>query len=77
MNKPEQPPTPDRLTSLLMEGNHEETVACLDRVGAADAETRKRTLRAVRDVPEEPPHSFDGLASPLSTFQTDEDARSG
>jgi len=73
MSEPEQPPTPDRLTSLLKEGNHEETVACLDRLGAADAETRKRSLRAVRDIAEEPTYSFDGLVGPLSTFLTDED----
>ncbi|WP_435197466.1 HEAT repeat domain-containing protein [Natronomonas sp. EA1] len=73
MSEPDQPPTPDRLTSLLEEGNLEETVACLDRLGAADAETRKRALRAVRNVAEEPRGSFDGLARPLSTFLTDED----
>jgi HEAT repeat protein len=73
MSEPEQPPTPDHLTSLLEERDHQETVACLDRLGAADAETRKRALRAVRNVAEEPPGSFDGLASPLSTFLTDED----
>ncbi|WP_435147124.1 HEAT repeat domain-containing protein [Halobaculum sp. P14] len=73
MSEPDQPPTPDRLTSLLEERDHQETVACLDRLGAADAETRKRALRAVRNVAEEPPGSFDGLARPLSTFLTDED----
>jgi HEAT repeat protein len=73
MSEPEQPPTSDRLTSLLKEGNHEETVTCLNRLGGADAETRKRTLRAVRDVAEKPPRSFDALADPLSTFLTDED----
>jgi len=73
MNEPDQPPTPDRLTALLEEGDHQETVACLDRLGAADAETRKRTLRAVRDVAEEPPRAFDGLDGPLSAFLTDED----
>jgi hypothetical protein len=73
MSEPEQPPTPDCLTALLEEGEYRETVACLNRLGAADAETRKRALRAVRDIAEEPPYSFDGLASPLSTFLTDED----
>ncbi|MBV0902924.1 HEAT repeat domain-containing protein [Haloarcula salina] len=73
MSEPEQPPTPDRLTALLEEGDHQETVACLDQVGAADAEARKRSLRAVRDIAEGPPRSFDGLAGPLSTFLTDED----
>jgi hypothetical protein len=73
MSEPEQPPTPDCLTALLEEGEYRETVACLNRLGAADAETRKHALRAVRDIAEEPPYSFDGLASPLSTFLTDED----
>jgi HEAT repeat protein len=72
MSEPEQPPTPDRLTFLLKDGNHEETVACLDRLGAADAETRKRSLRAVRDIAEQPSRSFDGLSDPLSKFLTDE-----
>jgi len=73
MSEPDQPPTPERLTALLEEANHEEAVACLDRLGAADADTRKRALRAVRNVAEEPPHSFDGLAGLLSAFLTDED----
>jgi hypothetical protein len=59
MSEPEQTPTPDRLTSLLKEGNHQETVACLDRLGAADAEARKRALRGVRDAAAEPPRSYD------------------
>jgi HEAT repeat protein len=73
MSDPDQPPAPDRLTGLLTEGNHQETVACLDRVGAADAETRKRTLRAVREWVEGTPRTFDGLAGPLATFLTDGD----
>lgn len=73
MSEPDQPPTPDHLTALLKEGDHQGTVACLDQVGAADAETRKRSLRAVRDVAEEQSRSFNGLASPLSTFLTDDD----
>lgn len=73
MSEQDQPPTPDRLTALLEEGNHEETVECLDRLGAADAETRKRALRVVRDVAEEPSPSFEELAGALSTFLTDED----
>jgi HEAT repeat protein len=73
MSEPDKPPTPDRLTALLEEGDHEETVECLDRLGAADAETRKRVLRVVRDVAEEPSPSFEELAGALSTFLTDED----
>ena len=48
-------------------------MACPDRVGAADVETRKRTFRAVWNVTEEPSCSFEELAGPLSTFLTDED----
>lgn len=73
MSEPDQPPTPDRLTALLEEGNHQETVTWLDQVGAADAETRKRSLRAVRDAAEDLPLSFEELADPLSTFLTDDD----
>ena len=73
MSEPDQPITPDHLTDLLEEGAHEETVACLDRLGAADAETRKRALRAVRNAAEGPPRHFGSLAGPLSTFLTDDD----
>lgn len=73
MSEPDQPPTPDCLLDLLEEGTHEETVACLDRLGAADAETRKRVLRAVRDVATERPRSVEELVAPLSTFLTDDD----
>jgi HEAT repeat protein len=72
MSDSDQPP-PDHLPELLREGSHEETVACLDRLGEADAETRKRALRAVRDVAAERTHVFEELVDPLSTFLTDED----
>jgi HEAT repeat protein len=73
MSEPEQPPTPDHLTSLLKEGDHPEMVACLDRLGAADAETRKRALRAVRDIAEDSLCTFESLAGSLSTFLTDDE----
>lgn len=73
MSEPDKPPTSDHLTGLLEERDHQETVACLDRLGAADTETRKRALRAVRDIAEDPPCSFEGLAGPLSIFLTDDD----
>ncbi|WP_202904554.1 HEAT repeat domain-containing protein [Haloarcula rubripromontorii] len=73
MSEPDQPPTPDRLAALLKEGDHQETAAYLDRLGAADAETRKRALRPIRDIAEESSCSFEDLAGPLSTFLTDED----
>jgi len=73
MSDPEQPPSPDRLTALLEEASHEEVVACLDRLGAADAETRKRALRAVRNSIEDSPSGLEELATPLAAFLTDED----
>jgi len=73
MSDPDQPPSPDRLTALLEEGDQEGMVASLEQLGAADTDTRKRTLRAVRAVAEERPGAFDGLAEPLSAFLTDED----
>jgi len=73
MSDPEQPPTPDRLTALLEEAPYEEAVACLDRLGTADAETRKRALRAVRNSIEDSPGSLEELASPLAAFLIDED----
>lgn len=73
MNEPNQPPTPDHLSELLREGTHEVTVACIERLGAADTDTRKRALRALRDVAAERPRSVEDLIDPLSTFLTDED----
>jgi len=73
MSDSNPPPTPDRLATLLEEANHEEAVAYLDWLDAADAETRKRALRAVQDIAEEPPHSFEEIADLLATFLTDED----
>ncbi|MXR40017.1 hypothetical protein GRX01_01410 [Halobaculum sp. WSA2] len=66
------PPSPDGPTDLLIDGTREEVVACLDRIGAADAEARRRALRAIRDVASEDPSVFDGLADPLASFLTDE-----
>jgi len=73
MSDPEQPPSPDRLTTLLEEAPYEEVVACLDRLGAADAETRKRALRAVRNSIEDSPSDLEELATPIAAFLTDED----
>lgn len=73
MSDPNQPSIPDYLPTLLEESANEEAVACLDRLDAADTETRKRALRAVRTVAEEPPHSFGDLAGPFARFLTDED----
>jgi len=73
MSDSDQPPTPDRLTALLEKSNHDETAACLDRLGVAAPETRRRSLRAVRDVAAERPGSVGEVAGPLATFLTDED----
>ncbi|ELY89007.1 HEAT repeat domain-containing protein [Natrinema altunense] len=73
MTDSDQPPTPDRLTDLLDDSEHEEVVAKLERIGGADADTRKRALRAVRTDAEERPSAFDGLAAPLATFLVDDD----
>jgi HEAT repeat protein len=61
------------LLDLLDEGAHEEAVACLDQLGATDAETRKRALRSVRDVATERPRSGEELSDALSAFLTDDD----
>lgn len=73
MTDSDQPPTPDLLTDLLTEGNHEETVAGLYRLDTADVDARKRGLREIRPVAQERPSSFDGLAVPFETFLTDPD----
>jgi HEAT repeat protein len=73
MCDPDQPPAPDRIHELLLEGDTEKTVACLDRLGAGNADARKRSLRAFRDVADERSGAFEGLAAPLSRFLTDED----
>ncbi|AFK21231.1 hypothetical protein E6P09_17305 (plasmid) [Haloferax mediterranei ATCC 33500] len=68
-----QPPSPDRLINLVAGEDHEEAVACLDRLNAADADARKRVLRALRGLAEECQSSFDGLAVALATFLNDDD----
>jgi|AntRauTorckE6833_2_1112554.scaffolds.fasta_scaffold13824_1 hypothetical protein len=73
MSDPDQPPTPDDLPGLLEEGDQAESRARLDRLSEADAEARKRGLRAVRNAAEERPAVVEELAAPLSTFLTDED----
>jgi len=73
MSDPDQPPSPDRLTALLEEEVHEEAAAALDRLAAADADTRKRALRAVRDVVEDRPNTAEKLVAPLTSFLTDDD----
>jgi len=61
------------MLELLDEADTEKTVACLDRLGAVDADARKRSLRALRNVAQERAATFEGLAAPLSGFLTDED----
>jgi len=73
MSEPDPPPAPDRLVALLAEPNHEEAAACLDRLDAADAETRKRALRAVRNDVEDSPTALEAMATPLAAFLTDDD----
>jgi hypothetical protein len=73
MSDSDQPPTIDHLSELLHEGTHGETVACLDQLGGADTETRKRALRAVRDFAAEETRVVKEFVDPLSTFLTDED----
>lgn len=73
MSEPDQPPTPDHLTDLLDKGDHEEALASLNRLDVADADTRKRALRAVRSVAEDRPKAVEKLTTPLSPFLTDED----
>jgi HEAT repeat protein len=68
-----QPPSPDRLTDFLEAGDHEGAMACLDRLDAADAETRKRALQAIRDLAAERPSAFEGLSPSLVPFLTDDD----
>jgi HEAT repeat protein len=70
---PEQPPSPEQLADLLTEENHERVVASLDRLPAAEADVRKRVLRALRGVAEDQPRSLDGIAEPLTRFLTDDD----
>jgi HEAT repeat protein len=72
MTESDQPTAPDRLLELLDEADYAEAVAGLDRLAGADADVRKRALRAVRDVVEERPGAFETLGAPLSTFLTDE-----
>ncbi|SIS13865.1 HEAT repeat domain-containing protein [Natronorubrum thiooxidans] len=72
MSESDQPSTSDRLTDLLDEGDNEKMVAYLDRLGTVDADTRKRALRAVRNGAEDRPTAFEGLATPLAAFLTDD-----
>ncbi|WP_049901484.1 HEAT repeat domain-containing protein [Natrinema sp. J7-1] len=73
MTDSDQPPPPDRLPALLDDEAHNKVLAGLERIDAADAEARKRALRAVRTDAEERPGAFDGLAAPLATFLVDDD----
>ncbi|ELZ45125.1 hypothetical protein C464_12800 [Halorubrum coriense DSM 10284] len=73
MSDSDQLPLPDQLAVLLHEGTNEETLACLDRLSATEAETRKRALRAVQDIAVKQPRLVEELVDPLSTFLTDED----
>ena len=72
MTERNRPPTPDRLVSLLDEGD-DEAAASLDRLGAGDADARKRALRALRDAADDRPDRFEGLVPSLAPFLTDED----
>ena len=73
MSKPDQLPTPDHLTGLLKEGDNTEVEACLNRLDIADADTRKRALRAVRNETADRPIALEGLATPFAAFLTDGD----
>lgn len=73
MTDSDQPPPLDRLDELLRAGAHDEALKCLERLGAAETETRKRALRTIRDVAADRPRSMAELVDPISTFLTDED----
>lgn len=73
MSEPDQSPTPDRLIDLLEEGNNEEFVACLNRLGGADADTRQRAIRAIRSDAEDRSTAIEGSVAPLAAFLTDDD----
>ncbi|MFC7078429.1 HEAT repeat domain-containing protein [Haloarcula halophila] len=73
MTDSDQPPAPGRLSERLGEAPPEETIASLDRLTEADPDTRKRSLRAVRNIAEDRPSLFDGLAEAFARFLTDSD----
>ncbi|WP_247730386.1 HEAT repeat domain-containing protein [Halovivax limisalsi] len=73
MCDPGQPPPPARLPELLVDGDDGAVIACLERLGSADADRRKRTLRAVRNVAEDRPAVFEGRVGALEAFLSDDD----
>jgi len=64
--------SPDAFATLLDEGAHDELVARLERLTAADTETRKMALRTVREHAETRPTVVGALSSPLTAFLTDD-----
>lgn len=73
MTDPDLPATPERLAALLEDGALEVAGACLERLRGADRDTRKRALRAVRDVAEAHPERVAELVGTLAGFLTDDD----
>lgn len=73
MTDADQPPSPDRVQTLLTTGAHEEAVACLAGLDTADGDDRKRVIRAVREVVERDGVAFEALAEALAPFLTDDE----
>lgn len=73
MTGSDPPPSCDRLLERLEAGADGEAAARLDRLRTAEADVRKRVLRAVRQAADGREGRFDGLAPSLAAFLTDDE----
>ncbi|WP_436343589.1 HEAT repeat domain-containing protein [Natronorubrum sp. FCH18a] len=73
MDDSTQPSPAGRLDALLEDDRSEEAVACLERLTAADTETRKTALRALREGAETKPDALEPVLTALTPFLTDEE----
>jgi hypothetical protein len=63
----------ERLADAVRADEADEAVVCLEQLREADAETRKRALRRLRELADECPETLAPLPSALTPFLTDED----
>jgi HEAT repeat protein len=72
MTESDHPLAPETLTELLDDEDRSATVSYLQRLQTSNPDTRKRSLRAIKEVAADSPSLLVELGEPCATFLTDD-----
>jgi len=73
MDESGQAPSVERLSTLVTERDHEETLTVLDEFETSDPDERKRAVQSLRSIAAEDSALFNGLAEALVPFLEDDE----